>query len=276
MKSLTSSTSKPTANWLDYVITSRARNNIKSALNEEKKRIAEEGKEILRRKLKHLRINMDDKSIRQLVIFFKVNSSLDLFYRVGLGTIDNRKLKEFATTFNNTFLNFFKKRLRSSSPPKTVDNDEFVSRFDKLVFGKEREELPYKLSPCCHPIAGDKVFGFVTINEGIKVHKHNCSNAVAMQSNFAYRIVPAWWVDSSEQEFTAELELSGIDQKGLVNQVTRVISNNLNVDIKKINFHTEEELFKGIITMRVNNKGTLKKLKQQLMKINGIEKVSRH
>ena len=97
-----------------------------------------------------------------------------------------------------------------------------------------------------------------------------------MQSNFAYRIVPAGWVDSSEQEFTAELELSGIDQKGLVNQVTRVISNNLNVDIKKINFHTEEELFKGIITMRVNNKGTLKKLKQQLMKINGIEKVSRH
>ena len=273
---ITSSTSKPTANWLDYVITSRARNNIKSALNEEKKKIAEEGKEILRRKLKHLRINMDDKSIRQLVIFFKVNSSLDLFYRVGLGTIDNRKLKEFATTFNNTFLNFFKKRLRSSSPLKTVDNNEFVSRFDKLVFGKEREELPYKLSPCCHPIAGDKVFGFVTINEGIKVHKHNCSNAVAMQSNFAYRIVPAWWVDSSEQEFTAELELSGIDQKGLVNQVTRVISNNLNVDIKKINFHTEEELFKGIITMRVNNKGTLKKLKQQLMKINGIEKVSRH
>ena len=273
---LTSTTSKPTANWLDYVITSRARNNIKSALNEEKKRIAEEGKEILRRKLKHLRITMNDKSIRQLVIFFKVNSSLDLFYRVGLGTIDNRRLKEFATTYNNTFLNFFKKRLRNTTPKVPKESDEFVSRYDKLVFGKEREELPYKLSPCCHPIAGDKVFGFVTINEGIKVHKHNCSNAVAMQSNFAYRIVPAWWVDSTEQEFTAELELSGIDQKGLVNQVTRVISNNLNVDIKKINFYTEEELFKGIITMRVNNKGTLKKLKQQLMKISGIEKVSRH
>ena len=115
---ITSASSKPTANWLDFVITSRARNNIKSALNEEKKKIAEEGKEILRRKLKHLRINMSEKSIRQLVIFFKVNSSLDLFYRVGLGTIDNRKLKEFATTYNNTFLNFFKKRLRTSSPKK--------------------------------------------------------------------------------------------------------------------------------------------------------------
>ena len=273
---ITSASSKPTANWLDFVITSRARNNIKSALNEEKKKIAEEGKEILRRKLKHLRINMSEKSIRQLVIFFKVNSSLDLFYRVGLGTIDNRKLKEFATTYNNTFLNFFKKRLRTSSPKKMKESAEFVSRYDKLVFGKEREELPYKLSPCCNPIAGDKVFGFVTINEGIKVHQHNCSNAVALQSNFAYRIVPAWWIDSTEQEFTAELELSGIDQKGLVNQVTRVISNNLNVDIKKINFYTDEELFKGIITMRVNNKGTLKKLKEQLRKITGIEKVTRH
>ena len=156
------------------------------------------------------------------------------------------------------------------------ESAEFVSQYDKLVFGKEREELPYKLSPCCNPIAGDKVFGFVTINEGIKVHQHNCSNAVALQSNFAYRIVPAWWIDSTEQEFTAELELSGIDQKGLVNQVTRVISNNLNVDIKKINFYTDEELFKGIITMRVNNKGTLKKLKEQLRKITGIEKVTRH
>ncbi len=273
---ITSENAKPTANWLDYAITSKARNRIKASLNEEKKRIAEEGKEILRRKLKHLRITMNEKSIRQLILFFKVNSSLDLFYRIGLGTIDNRKLKEFATSFNNTFLNFFKKRLSSNTKTKITESEEFVSKYDKLVFGKEKQELPYKLSPCCNPIAGDKVFGFVTINEGIKVHQHNCSNAVALQSNFAYRIVPAWWVDSSEQEFTAELVLTGIDQKGLVNQVTRVISNNMNVDIKKINFYTDEELFKGVITMRVNNKGTLKKLKQQLLKITGIDKVGRH
>ncbi|MGB2475508.1 MAG: RelA/SpoT family protein [Flavobacteriaceae bacterium] len=272
---ITSENAKPTANWLDYAITSRARNKIKSSLNEEKKKIAEEGKELLRRKLKHLRINMVEKTTNQLVVYFKVNSSLDLFYRVGLGTIDNRKLKEFAANYNNSFLNFFKKRLRPEPHQKSNKTDEFVSRYDKLVFGKEKEELPYKLSPCCNPIAGDKVFGFVTINDGIKVHKHNCSNAVSLQSNFAYRIVPAWWIDSTEQEFKAEMMLTGFDQKGLVNQVTRVISNNINVDIKKINFHTEEELFKGIITMRVNNKETLRKLKRQLLEINGIEKVSR-
>ncbi|MDB2701755.1 RelA/SpoT family protein [Flavobacteriaceae bacterium] len=272
---ITSQNAKPTANWLDYVITSRARNKIKSSLNEEKNRIAEEGKEILRRKLKHLRVENNEKTIQQLVIYFKVNSSLDLFYRVGLGTVDNRKLKEFATTYNNSFLNFFKKRLRSNQRKTTTEEEGFVSRYDKLVFGKEREELQYKLSPCCNPIAGDKVFGFVTINEGIKVHKHNCPNSVSLQSNFAYRIVPAWWIDSSEQEFTAELVLHGIDQKGLVNQVTRLISNSMNVDIKKINFQTEEELFKGTLTMRVNNKQTLKKLKKRLLKITGIEKVAR-
>ena len=272
---ITSQNAKPTANWLDYVITSRARNKIKSSLNEEKNKIAEEGKEILRRKLKHLRVENNEKTIQQLVLYFKVNSSLDLFYRVGLGTVDNRKLKEFATTYNNSFLNFFKKRLRAKPGKSIAEGEGFVSRYDKLVFGKEREELQYKLSPCCNPIAGDKVFGFVTINEGVKVHQYNCSNAVSLQSNYAYRIVPAWWIDSGEQEFTAELVLHGIDQQGLVNQVTRVISNSMNVDIKKINFQTEEELFKGTLTMRVNNKQTLKKLKQRLLKITGIEKVAR-
>lgn len=272
---ITSENAKPTANWLDYVITSRARNKIKASLNEEKKRLAEDGKEILRRKLKQLRVKLDEKSIQQLVVYFKVNSSLDLFYRVGLGTIDNKRIKEFAASFNNSFLNFFKNRLRSNHQREGVETEEFVSKYDKLVFGKEREELPYKLSPCCKPISGDKVFGFVTINEGIKVHKHNCSNSLSLQSNFAYRIIPAWWVDSSEQEFTSELNLSGIDQIGLVNEVTRVISNNMHVDIKRLNFSTEEELFKGSILVRVKNQQTLHKLTQNLLKLKGIEKVTR-
>ncbi len=273
---ITSASSKPTANWLDYVVTARARNSIKSALKEEKKKIAEEGKEILRRKLKPMRISMNEKNINQMVAFFKVTTSLDLYYRVGLGTIDNRKLKEFANSYNNTFLNFFKSRLKNYQNKKPItETNEFVSRFDKLVFGKDREELSYTLSPCCNPIAGDKVFGFVTINEGIKVHQNNCPNAISLQSNYAYRIVPAWWVDSTEQEFTAEMVLSGIDQKGLVNQVTRVISSNEKVDIKKINFYTDQELFKGVLTLKVANKSSLKRLKDRLLKIPGIEKVGR-
>lgn len=272
---ITSSQSKPTANWLDFVITARARNKIKASLKEEKRKIAEEGKQLLTRKLRHLRITLNDKTLKQLVYYFNVNSGLDLYYRVGLGTIDNKKIKDFASSYNNSFINFFKRRLQQYSNPVIKESNEFVSRFDKLVFGKEREELPYKLANCCHPIAGDKVFGFVTVNEGIKVHKHNCSNAVSLQSNYAYRIVPAWWVDTSEQEFTAELVLTGFDKKGMVNEVTRLISSNMHVDIKKINFFTEEELFQGKITLKVANKAMLKKLKERLMKIPGIEKVSR-
>ena len=272
---ITSENSKPTANWLDHVITSRARTRIKAALNEEKKRISEDGRELLRRKLKQLKINLNERTIRRLVSYFKVNTSLDLFYRVGIGTLDNKKLKDFAANYNNTLLNFIKKRMPSSNRKKIEDRAEFTSNYDKLVFGKDKEELPYSLSKCCTPIAGDKVFGFVTINEGIKVHRHDCPNSLSLQSNFAYRVLPAWWVDSSEQQFNVKLKLSGIDQTGLVNQVTRVISNNMNVDIFKLNFDTEEGLFNGSISVGIKNSATLDKLVNNLLKINGIEKVAR-
>ena len=272
---ITSENSKPTANWLDHVITSRARTRIKAALNEEKKRISEDGRELLRRKLKQLKINLNERTIRRLVSYFKVNTSLDLFYRVGIGTLDNKKLKDFAANYNNTFLNFIKKRMPSSNRKKIEDRAEFTSNYDKLVFGKDKEELPYSLSKCCSPIAGDKVFGFVTINEGIKVHRHDCPNSLSLQSNFAYRVLPAWWVDSSEQQFNAKLKLSGIDQTGIVNQVTRVISNNMNVDIFKLNFDSEEGLFNGSISVGIKNSVTLDKLVNNLLKINGIEKVTR-
>ena len=272
---ITSENSKPTANWLDHVITSRARSRIKVALNEEKKRIAEDGKELLRRKLKHLKITLNDKTIRRLVLYFKVNTSLDLFYRVGIGIVDNKKLKDFAASYNSTFFNFIKKRITSNARKNINDRDEFTSTYDKLVFGKDKEELPYSLSKCCTPIGGDKVFGFLSIHDGLKVHRHDCPNSLSLQSNFAYRVLPAWWVDSSEQQFSAKLKLSGIDQAGLVNQVTRVISNNMHADIFKINFDTDEGLFNGSINVRVKNSMILDKLVNNLLKINGIEKVTR-
>ena len=272
---INSENSKPSANWLDHVITSRARSRIKVALNEEKKRIAEDGKELLRRKLKQLKITLNDKTIRRLVLYFKVNTSLDLFYRVGIGIVDNKKLKDFAASYNSTFFNFIKKRITSNARKNINDRDEFTSTFDKLVFGKDKEELPYSLSKCCTPIGGDKVFGFLSIHDGLKVHRHDCPNSLSLQSNFAYRVLPAWWVDSSEQQFSAKLKLSGIDQTGLVNQVTRVISNNMHADIFKISFDTEEGLFNGSINVRVKNSMILDKLVNNLLKINGIEKVTR-
>lgn len=272
---ITSDHIKPSSNWLDFVVTSRARSIIKSSINEEKKAHAEEGKEILRRKLKPLKISLNDKTTQQMLHYFKFENSQDLFYRVGIGTLDNKKLKEFANEYHNTLLNFFKRRVRKNKPQIRSEEDKITEKFDKLVFGKEKEPLAHSFASCCHPIPGDAVFGFITVNEGIKVHHKECPNALSLQSNFAYRVIPAKWVDSSAEQYNAILKLSGIDKKGLVNEVTRMISNNTSVNINKINFDTEDSFFTGLIHVSVPNKNTLNKLVNTLSRVNGIDKIVR-
>jgi len=198
-----------------------------------------------------------------------------LFYRVGIGTLDNKKLKEFSNEYHNTLLNFFKRRVRKNKPQIRSEEDKITEKFDKLVFGKEKEPLAHSFASCCHPIPGDAVFGFITVNEGIKVHHKECPNALSLQSNFAYRIIPAKWVDSSAEQYNAILKLSGIDKKGLVNEVTRMISNNTSVNINKINFDTEDSFFTGLIHVSVPNKNTLNKLVNTLSRVNGIDKIVR-
>jgi len=273
---ITSENAKPTANWVDFVKTSRARSKIKSSLNEEKKRIATDGKEILRRKLKQLKITMDHKTEGYILRYFKLNTSQDLYYRVGLGTIDNKKLKAFANDYNSSFLNFFKKRLRQfSDSPKKEPLPSFTPNYDKLLFGKERESLSYALAACCNPIPGDDVFGFITVNEGIKVHKMDCPNAISLNANYAYRIIDAKWVDSSSDEFSAQLYLSGIDNLGLVNAVTELISNTMHVNILSLSFEADDGVFKGKINVSVQNQTILNRLVNHLQKLQGIEKVTR-
>ena len=272
---MTSESIKPTANWLDFVITSRAKSKIKSSLNEEKKRIAEDGRELLRRKLKQLKITLNEKTTSYMLRFFKLNSSIDLFYRMGLGTIDNKQLKDFYSEYNNSFLNFFKKRIRKKNTLLKKDTKEITQKFDTIVFGKKRENLKHSLSPCCNPIAGDEVFGFITINEGVKVHKKECPNTLSLQSNYAYRIIAAKWVDSSSDEFTVNLKLSGVDNMGIVSDVTRLISNQMNVNIMKLSFDSDDGIFTGIIHISVKNKTILNRLLGNLLKIKGIDKVMR-
>ena len=272
---ITSESAKPTQNWLNYATTARARSKIKTALKEAKKAIAEEGKEILRRKLKSQKINLNEDTVNKLVTFFKLKTSLDLYYRVGSGIIDNVKLKDFAASYNNAFISFFKNKIRRNPIPEDIDKEELSSNLDTLVFGKDEEKLPYKLSPCCNAIPGDEVFGFISINDGIKVHKKNCPNAISLQSNYAYRIIASNWIDSSQEEFVAEITLNGLDNLGLVSNITKVISNQMNVNMRAINFNTDGGTFSGKIKVVVKNSDTLKKLVGNLKHINGIEKVSR-
>ena len=272
---ITSEKSFPNPSWLDYVITSRARSRIRSFLREDKKQIAQEGKEILRRKLKQLKIGFNDKTIDKLLTFYKLKTNLDLFYRVGIGTIDNAKLKKFSVDQNNRFLNFFKRKTQTNTNHDFVEHDQITNKYDQLVFGKTEEQLEYQLSPCCNPIAGDDVFGFVTVSDGIKVHKNECPNALTLRSNYAYRIVNAKWIDSSQNEFTAKLQLTGLDDLGLVNKVTQVISNTNNVNISQMSFDSNDGTFEGNILLKVKNTALLKKMIKQLQNINGVDKVVR-
>jgi GTP pyrophosphokinase len=272
---ITSDQAKPTNNWLDYATTARARAKIKSSLKDEKKETASEGKVILSRKLKSQKIQLNEKTINELVSYFKLNTSLDLFYRIGIGTIDNKMIKEFATQRSNAFMSFFKNKIRKPNTLENVDKDEITNKYDDLVFGTDEQQLDYKFSNCCNPIPGDPVFGFTTINEGIKVHKNNCPNAISMRSKYAYRVLPAKWIDSSAQGHKVDIRLTGIDAQGLVNEVTKEISDHMHVNIKGISFTTNGGIFNGNITVIVQNKEHLKKLMENLKKINGIDKVTR-
>ena len=195
---------------------------------------------------------------------------------IGNGAIDNSQLKAFVSQRNSTFINFFKNKLRRTPTTEHVDNtEEITSKYDQLVFGKEEEKLDYKLSKCCNPIPGDKVFGFLTINDGIKVHKMNCPNAISLQSNYAYRILKAKWIDSTAQDFKVILHISGVDNKGIVNNLTKIISNNMGVFINSINIAGDEGVFDGKISLTVKNKSQLSKLMKNIESVDGVKKIER-
>ena len=171
--------------------------------------------------------------------------------------------------------NFFKNRIRRPQNNQELNKEELTVKYDQLVFGKDEEKLDYKVSPCCNPIPGDDVFGFLTINDGIKVHKTTCPNALQMQSNYSYRILKAKWIDSTQREFQATLRISGIDTFGMVNNLTKVVSNNLHIDMKSVHFDTDDGTFTGTIVVIVKNKSILDNLVKNIKKISGIDKVSR-
>ncbi|SHE33978.1 GTP pyrophosphokinase [Psychroflexus salarius] len=273
---ITSKTAKPTKNWLDITQTARAKSKIKSVLNEEKKQIAEEGKVILNRKLKSQRIQLNEKTVNEMVNHFKLKTSKDLFYRVGIGTIDNKAIKDYVSSKNNALVTFLKNKIRK--PVKSQNSlslDEITERYDALVFGDDDQKLDYTLASCCNPIPGDDVFGFTTVKGEIKVHKKNCPNAIQLQSNYAYRILKAKWIDSSQEEFKASIKLTGLDNLGLISDITNEISKNLHVNMHSISFESNHGVFEGRIVVKVKNNSEIQRLLDRIKKIDGIDKATR-
>ena len=269
---ITAENVKPTKNWLNYATTAKARSKIKNALKEETKTVAAEGKEILVRKLKQLKITLNEEVMNEMVSYFKTKTSLDIYYQAGTGEISNQMLKDFVS-HRTSFFGLFKNKAVKKPTDEPIYSPNV--HYDSIVFGKEEESLDYTFSKCCNPIPGDPIFGFVTINEGVKVHKKTCPNAISMQSNYAYRIIQAKWVKSDERDFKVSLKISGIDRDGLISDISKVILDSKFVKLTNINIDTEGNVFSGKVSISINNNATLKKLMQDIKNIKGVDKVNR-
>lgn len=268
---------KPKANegWLQFVKTSRARTKIKTYLKEDKKRVAALGREIVERKLKQMKLPFNDKTLAQLKDFFAVRTELDLYFQVGEGVIDHTEIKKF----NEHHQQHQKVRVEKMVPETAKEFKQKIRKIrkddDELVIGEDMDNVHYSLAKCCNPIYGDDIFGFITINNGIKIHRTNCPNSVQMMANYGYRIIKARWANDQDNHFEISLIIEGTDRVGLVNDVTKVISDQMQVNIRSISIETNSSIFKGTLSLSVKNIKEGENLIEKLGNIDGIIKVLR-
>ena len=270
---LSSQNQKPKADWLDFVVTSKAKSKIKNFLNSQKSDLVDQGKELLQRKLRHAKLNFNDDEINKLQKYFGLKTSQELFLKFQSGEIDTadlRKYIESKSVFNN-ILNRFRK-----SP---VKNEVYVehpeTNLDMIVFGKDEEKLNYSYAKCCTVIPGDKIFGFITISDGIKVHNDNCPNAINLRAQYDYRVMPAKWVNEESFKNRVKIEIEGLDRLGMINDITQVISNSMSIDMKSMTIASNDGIFTGTINLEVKNRNQLEETFKQLTNINGVSKVKR-
>jgi len=270
---ITSSKQTPKEDWLNIVVTAKAKAKIKSALKEEKRKVAEDGKEILERKMKSLKITYNSENIQKLSYFFKLPSTQDLFYNIAKGTIDMKDLKEYQAS-EKTIENKPQDRIEAEQLQGLMRSIK-AKDSDMLLIGEDMQKIDYKLANCCNPIPGDDVFGFVTVSDGIKIHRTNCPNAAKLMANYGYRIVKAKWTNQQELAFLTGLRITGIDEVGLINQLTTVISQDFKVNIRSITVDSDNGIFEGSIMVYVNDTDHLDNLIRKLKTVKGITGVNR-
>lgn len=270
---ITSEKQKPKEDWLNYVKTSKARSKIKQSLKDDYNKMVDKGRAVLERKLNFIKVKMTESNIQRMVNHFNYKNPQELFYKAGMGIVDNKMLKDFAKETQGGIYQYLRSKIRRQPQSKT--DEVKVSDGSTLVFGPNEDVLEYKLAKCCNPISGDEVFGFVTSNEGIKVHRSDCPNAISMQSKFANRTIQAKWVKTEASSFNANILIKGIDTVGLVNKVTQIISNDLNVNIRSIGIAGEDGVFEGNIQVIVEDRVHLNNVMDKLKKVEGVVSVER-
>lgn len=271
---ITSSKQSPKEDWLAIVVTAKAKSKIKSSLKEEKRKIAENGKETLERKLKSLKITYNTDNLNKIANFFKLQSTQELFIAVANGKIELKDLKDYATQ-DKEVENKTSDRQREEQQIQNVLARVKGPESDTLLIGEDLQKIDYTLANCCNPIPGDDVFGFVTVNEGIKIHRTNCPNAAQLMANYGYRIVKAKWNKQAQLTFLTGLQITGFDEVGLINNLTKVISNDFKVNMRSITVDSDQGIFEGSIMIYVNDTDHLDNLMKNLMQVKGVTNVVR-
>ncbi len=273
---ITSNKQKPSEDWLQYVVTAKARGKIKDSLKEEKRKIAEDGKYILQRKLEGMGVAYTPSNIDEISAYYKLYSHLDLLYRIAIKNIDLKELKEFIVVGNKL------------EQPKPIHVEKTESTFDPnqskplskkeselIIFGESSNQIQYQLAKCCNPIPGDNVFGFVSIGKGMVIHRTSCPNATQLMSNYGHRIVKTKWAKNKEIAFLTGLKIIGLDDVGVVNKITTVISGEMKINIAGLSIESDSGLFEGLIKIFVHDKEELELLVNNLKSLNGIQSVDR-
>lgn len=269
---LSSQNQKPKADWLEFVVTSKAKSKIKNILNSEKNQNTAEGKEILQRKMRHAKLNFNDEEINGLQKHLNLKTSQDLFLGFQNGTFDIGDIKKYADG-KSILSNLFQRFRKTSNKEQFVEKVD--SNLDMIVFGKDEEKLNYTFAKCCTVIPGDKIFGFITISDGIKVHSESCPNAINLRANYDYRVLQAKWVNAESFKNRIKIEIEGLDRMGMINDITAVISNNMSMDMKSLSISSNDGIFTGNINLEVKNRSQLEETFKQLKSIKGVSKVKR-
>jgi GTP pyrophosphokinase len=272
---ITSSKQKPNEDWLGIVVTAKARAKIKDALKEEKRKIADEGKYIMQKKIEGMGAAFNQHNIDELTGFYKLNSQLDLFYNVAVKVIDLKELKEFHVLGD---------RLEAPKPvraPVEIKGENAITGLTRkdaelIIFGESSDKIMYTLANCCKPIPGDDVFGFVATGKGLTIHRTNCPNAAKLLANYGHRVVKTKWAKNKEISFLTGLKITGLDDVGVIHKITNLISGELKINISALTVEAKEGIFHGNIKVFVHDKEELEELVDRLKKLNGIQSVDRY
>jgi guanosine-3',5'-bis(diphosphate) 3'-pyrophosphohydrolase len=270
---ITSNKQKPSEDWLSIVVTAKAKSKIKDALREEKRKIAEDGKYTLQRKLDAMGAAYSQYNIDELVQFYKLPSPLDLHYKIATKAIDLRELKEFQVLGDKIEIPKAKPVIHEVP----VDAPKNFNKKDSelIIFGESSDKIMYTLAKCCNPIPGDDVFGFVTTGKGLMIHRTSCPNAAQLLANYGHRVVKTKWAKNKEISFLTGLKIVGLDDVGVINKITNVISGDLRINIAGLTIESREGLFEGTIKVFVHDKEELEELVIRLKSLNGIQTVDR-